>query len=319
MLTKLTKKWFILPLATLAVAVVLLAGCTTSQPAVPAPTTTSPSFSGTIEIDGSSTVYPITEAVAEEFHKLHPQVRINVGISGTGGGFKRFVVGETQISDASRPIKDSEKEQAAKNGIEWVEMPVAYDGLSIMVNPQNTWVTSMTTAELKKLWEPGSTIKRWNQIRSEWPDQPINLYGPGTDSGTFDYFTEAINGKEDASRADYTASEDDNVLVQGIAGDKNALGYFGYAYYVENKDKLKLVAIDSGSGPVLPSEKTINDGSYKPLSRPIFIYVNKAALARPELKEFVRFYMTKGPELVSEVGYIQLPAKFYTDNLAKIQ
>ncbi|NWF77977.1 MAG: PstS family phosphate ABC transporter substrate-binding protein [Chloroflexi bacterium] len=304
----------------MAVASVLFAGCTSSQPTTSSPSPmTGLSLSGTIEIDGSSTVYPITEAVAEEFRKLHPQIRINVGISGTGGGFKRFVVGETQISDASRPIKDSEKEQAAKNKIEWIEMPVAYDGLSVMVNPQNTWVTSMTVAELKKIWEPNSTIKRWNQIRSEWPDQPINLYGPGTDSGTFDYFTETINGKEDASRPDYTASEDDNVLVQGIAGDRNALGYFGYAYYVENKDKLKLVAIDSGSGPVLPSEQTINDGTYKPLSRLIFIYANKAALTRPEVKEFVRFYMTEGPKLVSEVGYVQLPARFYTENLAKIQ
>ncbi|MEO0248465.1 MAG: PstS family phosphate ABC transporter substrate-binding protein, partial [candidate division WOR-3 bacterium] len=243
MFHKLTRKWFILPLAMMAIASTLLTGCTSSPPTTtttPAtsapPKTTAPSLSGTIEIDGSSTVYPITEAVAEEFRKLHTQVRINVGISGTGGGFKRFVVGETQISDASRPIKDSEKEQAAKNGIEWIELPVAYDGLSVMVNPQNNWVASMTVAELKKIWEPNSTIKRWNQIRPEWPDQPINLYGPGTDSGTFDYFTEAIMGKEDASRADYTASEDDNVLVQGIAGDRNALGYFGYAYYVENKD-----------------------------------------------------------------------------------
>ncbi len=313
-----TKKWFV-PLAAVLLLVPILAGCTTSQPATPSPTTTGPSLSGTIEIDGSSTVYPITEAVAEEFRKLHPQVRINVGISGTGGGFKRFVVGETQISDASRPISASEKEAAAKNGVEWIEMPVAYDGLSVMVNPQNKWVTSMTVAELKKLWQPNSTIKRWNQIRSEWPDQPINLYGPGTDSGTFDYFTEVINGTAKASRPDYTASEDDNVLVQGIAGDRNALGYFGYAYYVENKDKLKLVAIDAGKGAVLPSEQTINDGTYAPLSRPIFIYPNKAALARPEVKEFVRFYMTEGPKLVSEVGYIQLPARFYTENLAKIQ
>ncbi|MBI4296345.1 MAG: PstS family phosphate ABC transporter substrate-binding protein [Chloroflexi bacterium] len=276
-------------------------------------------LSGTIEIDGSSTVYPITEAVAEEFGKLHPQMRVNVGISGTGGGFKRFTVGETQISDASRPIKNSEKERAAKSNIQWLELPVAFDGLSVMVNPQNSWATSMTTAELKKLWEPGSTVKRWNQIRPEWPDRPINLYGPGTDSGTFDYFTEAIVGKEDASRPDYTASEDDNVLVQGIAGDPNALGYFGYAYYVENKDKLKLVAIDGGRGPVLPSEETIRKGTYTPLSRLIFIYINRAALARPEVKEFVRFYMTEGPALVAEVGYIPLPAQTYNENLAKIQ
>ncbi|MBI2847756.1 MAG: PstS family phosphate ABC transporter substrate-binding protein [Chloroflexi bacterium] len=310
------KKWFI-PIVAVLLLQFVFAGCASTDGT--SPTTPSSTLSGTIEIDGSSTVYPITEAVAEEFRKLHPQTRINVGISGTGGGFKRFTAGETQISDASRPIKDSEKEQAEKNGVEWVEMPIAYDGLSVMVNPRNTWATSMTVAELKKLWEPNSTIKRWNQIRPEWPDRPINLYGPGTDSGTFDYFTEAINGKEDASRADFTASEDDNVLVLGIAGDPNALGYFGYAYYVENTDKVKLVAIDGGTGPVLPSEQTINDGTYSPLSRPIFIYVNKAALARPEVKEFIRFYMTEGPKLVSEVGYVQMPPKTYTDNIAKIQ
>ena len=314
MFNKLTKKWFI-PFTVMLLLAVVFAGCSTPSSTTPS----APTLSGTIEIDGSSTVYPITEAVAEEFRKIHPQMRINVGISGTGGGFKRFVVGETQISDASRPIKDSEKELATKNNIEWIEMRVAYDGLSVMVNPQNTWVTSMTTAELKKLWEPSSTIKRWNQLRPEWPDRPINLYGPGTDSGTFDYFTEAINGKEDASRADFTASEDDNVLVQGIAGDPNALGYFGYAYYVENKDKLKLVAVDAGKGAVLPSEQSILNGTYAPLSRPIFIYVNKAALARPEVKEFIRFYMTEGPKLVSEVGYVPMPANVYSENIAKIQ
>ncbi len=316
---------FLIPLAGVLLLTLALAGCSPATPAPPAsnPTdttsTTRPALSGTIEIDGSSTVFPITEAVAEEFRKLYPRMRINVGISGTGGGFKRFTAGETQISDASRPIKATEKEQASKNGIEWIEMPVAYDGLSVLVNVKNTWTVSMTTAELKKLWEPGSTVKRWNQIRSGWPDQPINLYGPGTDSGTFDYFTEAINGKEDASRPDYTASEDDNVLVQGIAGDPNALGYFGYAYYVENKNKLKLVAIDGGSGPVLPSEETIRNGAYKPLSRPIFIYINKAALARPEVKELVRFYMTKGPDLVAEVGYVPLPSGAYNENLAKLR
>ena len=284
-----------------------------------ATTPTAPQLSGTIEIDGSSTVYPITEAVAEEFRKIHPQMRINVGISGTGGGFKRFVVGETQISDASRPIKSSEKEQATANGVEWIELPVAYDGLSVMVNPRNTWVTSMTTAELKKLWEPGSTVTRWNQIRAEWPDRPINLYGPGTDSGTFEYFTEAIVGTAKSSRADFTASEDDNVLVQGIAGDPNALGYFGYAYYVENQSKLKLVAIDAGKGAIAPSAKTIEDGTYAPLSRPIFIYLNKAALSRTEVKEFVKFYIDQAPKLVAEVGYVPMPASVYSQNLTKIQ
>ncbi|OGO30185.1 MAG: phosphate ABC transporter substrate-binding protein [Chloroflexi bacterium RBG_16_56_11] len=319
------KSWLTAIIFTVALAI-FAAGCgsqtttTTSGATNPTSTTTpTPTLTGTIEIDGSSTVYPITEAVAEEFRKVHPRMRINVGISGTGGGFKRFVVGEIQISDASRPIKDSEKEQAQKNNIEWIELPVAYDGLSVMVNPRNTWATSMTVAELKKLWEPGSTITRWNHIRVDWPDQPIHLYGPGTDSGTFDYFTEAIVGKEDSSRADYTASEDDNVLVQGIAGDPNGLGYFGFAYYVENQDKLKLVAVDAGSGPVVPSVEVIRNGTYKPLSRPIFIYVNKAALTRPEVKEFIRFYMTAGPDLVSEVGYVPLPSTTYTENLTKIQ
>ncbi|MBI2860171.1 MAG: PstS family phosphate ABC transporter substrate-binding protein [Chloroflexi bacterium] len=275
-------------------------------------------LSGTIEIDGSSTVFPITEAVAEEFRLDHPGVRINVGISGTGGGFKRFVTGEIQISDASRPIKESEKAQARNNGVEFIEMPVAYDGIAVMVNPGNTWATSITTAELKKIWEPGSEVKRWNQVRPEWPDQQMNLYGPGTDSGTFDYFTEVVVGQERASRPDYTASENDNVLVQGISGDPNALGYFGYAYYTENRNKLKLVAVDAGDGPVLPSTETIINDVY-PLSRPVFIYVNRAALARPEAREFVRFYMTEGPELVAEVGYVPLPSQQYADNLAKIE
>jgi len=282
-------------------------------------TTTAMQLSGTIEIDGSSTVFPITEAVAEEFGKIYPDVRVNVGISGTGGGFKRFTVGETDISNASRPIKDEEAAAAVENKVEYIEMPIAVDGLSVMVNPENTWCESMTVEELKLLWEPESTIKRWNQIRPEWPDEPINLYGPGTDSGTFDYFTAEIVGEEGASRADFTASEDDNILVQGIAGDPNALGYFGFAYYVENTDKLKLVAIDGGSGPVLPSVETINDGTYAPLSRPLFIYVSVAALERPEVMEFVKFYMTEGPKLVEEVGYVLLPENAYTDNLAKLQ
>lgn len=330
MCRNLKMKRFILPLTLMLLTVALVTGCGTTAPATPittppanttpapTPIPSAPTFSGTIEIDGSSTVFPITEAVAEEFGKVYPQMRINVGISGTGGGFKRFVAGETQISDASRPISASEKEQAVKNGIEWIEMPVAVDGLSVMINPQNTWATSMTTAELKKIWEPNSTIKRWNQIRSEWPDQPINLYGPGTDSGTFDYFTEVVVGKAKSSRADYTASEDDNVLVQGIAGDKNALGYFGYAYYIENKDKLKLVAIDAGKGDITPSDATIGDGSYAPLSRPLFIYINKAALARLEVKAFVKFYMTEGANLVTEVGYHPMQPSVYATNLAKV-
>lgn len=300
------------------VAVAVIGVACSKQPAAtpgPGPEKGPAGLAGTIKIDGSSTVFPITEAVAEEFQKLYPGVRVTVGISGTGGGFKKFTAGETDISDASRPIKTSEADQAQNNGIEYIELPVAYDGLSVMVNPKNNWVDYLTVEELKKIWAPEAQgkITRWNQVRPAWPDQELHLYGAGTDSGTFDYFTEAINGKEGASRGDYTASEDDNVLVQGIAGDPLALGYFGYAYYVENKDRLKLVPIvNPKSGqPVLPSEETINNGSYQPLSRPIFIYVSKKSAERPEVQEFVRFYLTKGKSLVSEVGYIQLPANAY--------
>jgi phosphate transport system substrate-binding protein len=270
-------------------------------------------LSGAVKIDGSSTVFPVTEAVAEEFQKRHRQVQVTVGISGTGGGFQKFCAKETDISDASRPISASERTACQNNGREYIEIPVAFDGLSVMVNPQNTWVTSMTVADLKKIWEPAAQGKttRWNQVRPEWPDRPITLYGPGTDSGTFDYFTEVINGRAKDSRGDFTASEDDNVLVQGIAGDMNALGYFGYAYYVENKNRLKLVAVDGGKGPVLPSEQTINDGTYSPLSRPLFIYVARDAAQRPEVEEFVRFYLTEGRALVGQVGYVRLPEKVY--------
>lgn len=272
----------------------------------------------TVKVDGSSTVFPITEAVGEEFQKLHGNVRVTVGISGTGGGFKKFCNGETDISDASRPIKPSEVDLCKNNGIEHIELPVAFDGLSVMVNPQNDWADCITTAELQKIWAPEAQgkITKWNQIRPEWPDSPLRLYGAGVDSGTYDYFTEAIVGLEHSSRGDFTSSEDDNVLVQGIYGDRNALGFFGYAYYVENKDKLKLVAIDDGNdengkGCVLPSETTINEGTYQPLSRPIFIYVNKMSAERSEINEFVRFYLTSGKQFVGEVGYVRLPDAAY--------
>jgi phosphate transport system substrate-binding protein len=282
-------------------------------------TTTSPQLIGTIEIDGSSTVFPITQAVAEEFQNVYPDIRVNVGISGTGGGFKRFTVGETDINDASRPIKTSEAEQAAENGIQYIEFRVAIDGLAVMVHPENTWVNYLTVQELNLTWRPESPVDTWDDIRPEWPNQPVNLYGPDTDSGTFDYFTEVIVGEEDASRPDYTASADDNVLVQGIAGDPNALGYFGYAYYAENTDKLKIVPIDSGAGPVLPSDATINAGQYTPLARPLFIYVNKHALDRSELQSFVRYYMEHAEQLVSEVGYTPLPTSVYEENLAILE
>ena len=288
-------------------------------PAAPAPAQEPVSLRGTVEIDGSSTVFPISEAVAEEFNKVHPNVRVNVGVSGTGGGFKRFTVGETDISDASRAIKDSEHEAAVANGIEYHELRVGTDGLSVMVSTQNDFLDCLTVGELKMIWDTGSEVNNWNQVRSGFPDRPLRLYGPDTDSGTFDFFTEEINGEAQVSRADYTASADDNVLVQGISGDRNALGYFGYAYYAENADKLKLVAVDDGDGCVTPTPDTILSGEYKPLTRPLFIYVNKKSLERPEVRTFVEFYMEHGEELTREVGYVPVAASAYTDNLKIIQ
>lgn len=273
----------------------------------------------TVRVDGSSTVFPITEAVAEEFQKENPNIRVTVGISGTGGGFKKFSAGETDLNDASRPIKAEEISMASENEIEFIELPVAFDGISVLVNPGNDFVDSLTVEELRKIWQPGSTVKKWNDIRANWEDRALNLYGPGTDSGTFDYFTEAINGKSQACRADFTASEDDNVLVQGIAGDPNALGFFGFAYYGENRSRLKAVPIDGGKGPVAPSEQSINDGSYEPLSRPIFIYVSKKASERPDVASFVKFYLENAPTLVTEVGYVPLPDRVYQLALARFE
>ncbi len=276
-------------------------------------------LSGDIAVDGSSTVFPITEAMAEEFQKANPKVRVTVGISGTGGGFKKFCAGETDIQDASRPIKQSELEACQQGGIEFVELPIAYDGLSVVVNPQNDWANCLKVEELKTIWEPAAQgkINNWNQVRPDFPNQPLSLYGPGTDSGTFDYFTDAINGEEGASRGDFTASEDDNVIVQGVANDPNALGFFGLAYYEENQDKLKAVEIDdgdptNGEGCIAPTAQTVEEGTYQPLSRPIFIYVNKEAIERPEVKAFVDFYLAKeNKELVSQVGYIPMPDEVY--------
>jgi len=273
---------------------------------------------GVVSLDGSSTVFPISEAVAEEFLAVAPRVRVTVGVSGTGGGFKKFLAEETDINDASRTIKESEDMQAQANGIDYLEIPVAFDGLSVVINPKNTWADSITVEELQMIWQPGSTVDSWNDVRPEWPDQPIRLYGPGTDSGTFDYFTEAINGESGASRPDYTASENDNVLVQGIAGDEYAMGFFGFAYYIENEDKLKVLPVDGGNGPVAPSPTTINDGTYSPLSRPIFIYLNTASLARPEVKAFVEFYLDNAGALANEVGYIELPQSMYQESLDKV-
>ncbi len=277
-------------------------------------------LSGTIQIDGSSTVFPISQAVAEEFRADgNNGVQIPIGVSGTGGGMKRFTSGDIAISNASRKIRDSEADEARKNGVEFVELRVALDGLSVLVHPDNDFVSCLTKAELEKIWMPGSTVSRWIDVRDDFPDKEIRLYGPGTDSGTFDYFTDEINGAEGATRADYTPSEDDNVLVKGISGDDNSLGYFGYAYYTQNTSRLKLLAVDGGNGCVSPTEETINNGSYSPLSRPLYIYVNKAELERPEMKAFIEFYMNNAAVLATEVGYVPLPDSVYQENLALIR
>lgn len=270
-------------------------------------------ISGNITIDGSSTVYPITEAVAEEFKVDHPEVKISVALSGTGGGFKKFGRAEIDINDASRPIKPAEDSLAKANNVSYVELTVAFDGMAVVVNPENNWANDMTVAELKMLWEPEAQgkITKWNQIRPEWPNEEIHLFGAGVESGTYDYFTEAIVGKSHSSRGDFTASEDDNVLVQGIASDKNALGFFGLAYYEENQDKLKLIGIDdgkadNGAGPIKPTIETVKNKTYSPLGRPLFIYVNSVAGKRPEVQEFVRFYLDNANALAEEVGFIPL-------------
>lgn len=267
-----------------------------------------------IKVDGSSTVFPITEAVAEEFQKeTRGAARVTVGISGTGGGFKKFCRGDIDVQDASRPISVAEMEACRAGGVQYFELPIAFDALTLAVSPQATWVDAVTVAELKAMWEPpaqGKVIK-WNQIRPSWPDQPLKLFGAGSDSGTFDYFTEAIVGKAKASRGDYTASEDDNTLVQGISNDKQAIGYIPYAYYEPNKKRLKALAVDGGHGPVLPSRETVENGSYQPLSRPLFIYVSVKAASKPEVKRFVEFYLAQVPTLAPQVKYVPLPAPAY--------
>jgi phosphate transport system substrate-binding protein len=275
-----------------------------------------------IEIDGSSTVFPLTEAMAEEFMTTGSDVNISVGVSGTGGGFEKFCAGETVISNASRPIKDSEKEACAAAGIEYTEIPVAVDAVTVVVHPDNTWATSLTAEQLKTIWEPAAegTITRWNQVDPSFPDAPIGLFGPGTDSGTFDYFTDEIMGEEGASRGDYTASEDDNVLVLGVSRDVNGLGYFGYSYYLENSDKLQAVGIASEATngvPVVPSPETIED--YKPLARTVYIYASKDALAsRPEVRSFVEYYLGNAEAMAADVGFIALPASDYAESLAQL-
>jgi phosphate transport system substrate-binding protein len=278
---------------------------------------------GLVQVDGSSTVYPITEAVAEEFQKARRgAVQVTVGISGTGGGFKKFCRGETDVSDASRPILKEEMAECAKNGIRYVELPIAYDALTVAVSKQNTWVDYLTVAELKTMWAPEALgkVTSWRQIRSTFPDAPLQLAGAGADSGTFDYFTEAIVGKAKSQRGDYQATEDDNVTIQFIERSRNALGYFGLAYFVENQDRLKAVPIkvDEKAPAVLPSLATVNSGAYQPLSRPIFIYVKESSLARPEVKAFVEFYLQHGAELAKEVGYVDLPARAYELGLTNL-
>ncbi|MDX5443027.1 MAG: PstS family phosphate ABC transporter substrate-binding protein [Hymenobacteraceae bacterium] len=312
------------PFGVLTLSALLLSSC--GQDKKEAGEGASEELSGSISIDGSSTVYPITEAVAEEYRAEQPDVKVTVGVSGSGGGFKKFTRGEIDISNASRSISEAEKQAAQENNITYEELEVAYDGLTVVVHPENDWVKDITVAELKKIWEPEAqgTIKKWNQIRPEWPDQEIHLYGAGVESGTYDYFTEAIVGKSHSSRGDYTASEDDNVLVQGVSTDPYALGFFGYAYYEENKNKLKAVPVNdendaNGAGAILPSLETVKDGTYAPLSRPLFIYVNSTATKKPQVVDFVNFYLDNAAELSKEVGYIPLPAEKYKAEKAKFE
>lgn len=277
-------------------------------------TTFAKKLTGAVKVDGSSTVFPITEAVAEEFRSEQGRVRVTVGVSGTGGGFKKFCNGEIHINNASRRIKDKEAKKCVKKGIKFEEFAVAFDGISIVVNKKNDWVDHLTVKELKMIWEPGSRVKTWKDVRANWPAKKIKLYGPGADSGTFDYFTKAINGKEQASRADFTKSEDDNVLVNGVMGDLSSLGYFGFAYYNENRNNVKIVPVVGKKGKaIVPTLETINKGTYEPLSRPVFIYVSEKAVKEVQVKAFVDFYLKHAGTLSKEVGYIPLPEARYEE------
>lgn len=275
----------------------------------------SSNLAGEVKLDGSSTVAPISQAVTEEFNKEYKDVKVSIGVSGTGGGFKKYVSGETDINNASRPIKPEEKEKAVKNGIESEELEIAYDGIAVVVSKENTWVDNITVEELKKIWEPNSKVKKWSDVNPSWPQEEIKLYGPGTDSGTFEYFTEAVNGKAKEIRTDFTASEDDNVLVQGVSNDKNALGYFGAAYYEENTNKLKALKING----VELKKETIVDKTYSPLSRPLYMYVSKKSLEKPEVAEYLNFYMKNVKEFVETVGYFPLEDGKYEAGLNKVK
>ena len=278
---------------------------------------------GTTDIDGSSTVFPITEAMVEDWgDSIGGSARVVIGISGTGGGFKKFCAGDTDINDASRPIKASEVLKCAEGGIEFIELPVALDGLTLGVNPDNDFVSCLTIEELHTMWAPEAegVIDRWNQVRADWPDEKLRLYGPGVDSGTFDYFTETINGEAQSSRGDFTSSERDNVLVRGIAGDRGSLGYFGYSYFVENRDILKMVAVNSGNGCIKPTDETINNGSYSPLSRPLFIYVSKKAWKEPDVKDFVSYFVSYDrADLLRDLGFVPFPERVHDLVLDRFQ
>jgi phosphate transport system substrate-binding protein len=292
--------------AALVVAGLTLAACGGGGESESAGSGEGEKASGAVVIDGSSTVEPLSSAAAELFMEENPDANVTVGTSGTGGGFEKFCAGETDISDASRPIKESEIEKCKQNNIQYSELIVANDALSVVVNPQNNWATCLTVDQLKKMWEPSSTVNNWNQIDPAFPDEPLKLFGAGSDSGTFDYFTQAINGEEGASRTDYNPTEDDNVTIQGVSATKGALGYFGYSYLEENADKVKGVEVNGGGGCVAPSAGTAQNGTYKPLSRPLFIYVSDAALKKPQVVAFTDFYLDNNPEIVEVAKFIPL-------------
>jgi len=318
-----TKIWKSLLAGTL-LSVAVLTGCGGDKPATTegggaGDKGAATELKGDIKADGSSTTGPITSAVAEEFMNENKGVDVKVGISGTGAGIKKFAAGEIDIANASRPMKDKEIAAATEKKVEFIELPVAYDGIAVVVNPKNTWAKSLTVAELKKIWELGSKIKNWSEVRPGFPNKPLKLFGPGTASGTFDYFVEEIIGKDGKSRSDYTPNEDDNALVVGVSGEEGGLGYFGYAYYEQNKTKIKALSIDNGKGAIEPSPETIRDGSYAPLSRPLFIYVNSKAAESPEMQAFVEYYLTKSEELVRTEGSVPLPAAVLTAALDRFK